>query len=208
MSAPTHPAGTVAEHLHQHGYALLPQGPAEQFYEVAQRLGPIGEQADVKVERSRTLLSSNAPMPFHTDGPEAHIVGWWCARSAAPYGQSLLLDTATLADELDASHVDTLTTTMLLHPLGSGRLGFHPCLTRTGDGQRLYYSPWHLLDDYTTDEQTALAALEAYLRSLPPIVVQLLDGQSLFIDNGRILHARTAFPLESGRHLQRVWIGR
>ena len=136
----------------EHGYASLSSVTFGGFNELADRLGSVIESADISTTGGyRSLLFSPARMPFHTDGPEAAIVGWWCQRSAYPHGVSLLIDTKAITRELTAEHLIELTRTPIRHPIAPGRFDIAPCLTRTRDGYRIYYSPWHLTEPYPAD---------------------------------------------------------
>lgn len=196
----------VGQAITERGYVVVGGLTLDEFGELSARLGPVIARVDIRADGGRSLLSSAAAMPFHTDGPEAELVGWWCARSARPHGESALIDTAALPDALPADHLDELTRTMLYRPAGKGRLDVHACLTPRNGAFRVYYAPWHLLDSYPPEQQAALDALGKFLRAQRPVVHALADGESLFLDNGRMLHGRAAFPPDSGRHLERVWI--
>ena len=122
-------------------------------------------------------------------------------------GESVLIDAGRIDRELDALEVEELTRTPILRPLAPGILDRCPCLAPRGRGVRLYYSPWHLLSCYPPKQQRAIEALQAFLHNQTPVVFRLGPQESLFIDNGRMLHGRTSFAPESPRHLERVWIG-
>jgi hypothetical protein len=206
--SPKNLAITVGEAIAERGYALLAGLTLDEFSQLAARLGPVIGQTQIRAGGGRSLLSSSAAMPFHTDGPEAELIGWWCARSARPHGESALIDTAALPRTLHSDQLDELTRTMLYRPAEEGCLDLHPCLMPKAGAFHVYYAPWHLLDNYPPEQRAALDALQEFLRAQRPVARALAEGESLFLDNGRMLHGRTAFPADSGRHLERAWIGR
>ena len=180
-----------------------------QFLRLAERLGRIIGHVDVRVEdSSRSLISSVAAIPFHTDGPEAELVGWWCAEPDASNGANSLIDTFDMASHLDRADLEELTRTQIYRPIAGGTVEPHPCVFLRDGRYRIYYAPWNLLPSYGAAQHHALYALREYLRSQRPFVVMLRRGESLFIDNERVLHGRAALPADSRRHLRRVWIRR
>ncbi|MGA8025511.1 MAG: TauD/TfdA family dioxygenase [Bryobacteraceae bacterium] len=198
----------VRNQLGTHGYVHLPALTEMRFLQLAGALGPILGRLDVRLEHGHSLLSSAKPMPFHTDVPEAEMIGWWCAEPAERDGENLLIDTTGIADHLSSADLDELTRTYICLPLEGERAELHPCLALRDGRYRIYYAPWQMLPSYEPAQRGALDALRAYLRSQRPFVVPLRRAESLFIDNGRFLHGRAALLPDSRRHLRRLWIGR
>lgn len=201
-------AEQVRNEVSERGYVKVPSLSFSDFDELAGGLGPlIGRTSVSAMEPSRSVLNSAAAMPFHTDAPEAVMVGWWCRRSAYPDGASLLIDTTALATEVDRDHLDELARTPIRRWVAPGQFDLIPCLTVAEGAYRVFYTPWFLLDSYPRAQMIALEAFQTFLRLQQPVVVPLRDQACLFIDNGRMMHGRTAFSASSGRRLERVWIG-
>lgn len=198
----------VRNKLRTAGFVYLTPLSESGFLRLAEELGPIIGRVEVRVGQGRSLLSGPAPIPFHTDDPEADTVGWWCVETASSNGENLLIDTGDLLRHLDFADLDELTSTQIYRPLDDGTVEPHPCLVVRDGCYRIYYAPWHLLPAYEPAQHRALNALRAYLRSRQPFVVRMRRGESLFVDNGRVLHGRTALPMDTRRHLRRVWIRR
>jgi hypothetical protein len=201
-------AEDVRNEVRERGYVTLSSLSFGEFDELAGRLGPlIGRTSVSAKESSRSVLNSPAAMPFHTDAPEAAMVGWWCRRSACPQGTSLLIDTSALATELDRDHLDELMRTPIRRWVAPGQFEQIPCLTMMEGVYRVFYTPWFLLDSYPAAQMAALEAFQMFLGSRQPVEVPLAEQACLFIDNRRMMHGRNEFSADSGRQLERVWIG-
>jgi hypothetical protein len=201
-------AEEVRNGVGERGYMKVPSLSLSDFDELAARLGPlVGRTTVTAKEASKSVLNSAAAMPFHTDAPEAAMVGWWCGRSAYPNGASLLIDTSGLPTALDREHLDELTRTPIRRWVAPGQFELIPCLTMAEGHYRVFYTPWFLLDSYPVAQLVALEAFQTFLRSRRPIVVRLQEQACLFIDNGRMMHGRNEYSASSGRRLERVWIG-
>ena len=70
------------------GYARLAAISEEDFFAVTNWLEPVIARVDVRPAKGPSLLSSASAMPFHTDGPEAELVGWWCVQPARTAGRA------------------------------------------------------------------------------------------------------------------------
>lgn len=196
----------VREHVRVHGFVHVCPMPESRFLQLAEGLGHVVARTDVRVENGRSLITSAAAIPFHTDGPEAEVIGWWCAEPDESNGESLLIDAIDLPIRLDRTALEELPRTHLYLPASGGMGTTHPCLSYRDGRHRIYYAPWNLLPLYTPEQHNAICALRDYLRSQRPWVVPLRQGESLFIDNERVLHGRAAISANSRRHLRRVWI--
>jgi len=84
----------------------------------------------------------------------------------------------------------------------------YPIFDHNDNGSRIYYAPWFVNRDGLLPQQVkALEVLDAAIKKLSIIEVQLAKGHALYVDNGRVLHGRGAVESDSKRHLVRHWIG-
>jgi alpha-ketoglutarate-dependent taurine dioxygenase len=82
-------------------------------------------------------------------------------------------------------------------------------LTRRGDAWAVYYVPWLVEPPEDEGTRRLLERFTDYVHDKEAhdlIAVRLRRGESLFVDNRRILHGRGALPEGSRRHLVRLYL--
>lgn len=171
------------------------------------------------------LYRTRERQDFHTDG--ADIIGLLCLHQALRGGESKLVSSWALYNELLATRPDLLDA--LYEPMGFDRQGDVPAgeppwfllapLNDIDGVPRLFYLGWYIRDsqqhaDAPRLEPRHLEAMELLerLANDPSFHVEMefRPGDVQFINNGRILHAREAYddhpdPAQR-RHLLRLWL--
>jgi hypothetical protein len=175
------------------------------------KLGKILSIDDVSlIAGSRRHVSNPGPIPFHSDGPAADVVAWFCIRQDEEAGESVLADAVPVLRGLtpaDRAHLRSVRIPFFNHENPGRPAGY--CALLRGDHEadwRVNYAPW-LLPEMGEEQKAAVAALDDALSTVSATSLRLAAGQALFIDNWRILHARGALRLDSRRHLKRIWLG-
>lgn len=171
------------------------------------------------------LYRTRARQDFHTDG--ADIIGLLCLHRAASGGESKLVSSWAVYNEMLATRPDLLDA--LYEPMGWDRQGDVPAGEQPWfmlppimdlDGvPRVFYLGWYIRDsqqhaDAPRLEPRHLEAMEMLerLANDPTFHLEMdfQPGDVQFLNNGRILHAREAYedhddPAER-RHLLRLWL--
>jgi hypothetical protein len=209
--------------LESMGYAHMKQPHSlEAFEQLAQQLGSIVMRTDLAItpDRSSIVYKSDA-IAFHQDNPTINILGWYCVRQDDVDGSALLLDTGDVADRFSPEELEVMRGIRVRYPHPDPQ--YHnpdkgliahllwPLLTGEAKRPKVYYVPWLLLDSYDENQSTGLAKFARYLRAKEEnqvLRIRLREGESLFIDNNRMLHGRGAIQPDSKRLLKRVWIKR
>lgn len=187
------------------GFAMFRAGGPAAAAALAQRLGPVLDITEVRLGDGSTYLSSADAIPPHTDHPTACQILWYCQRDdATGAGANLLVDTKSVIQALPVAIVRAMAQIRLrcpdVHSLAP--TGTHPLYRPQGN--QVFYAPWLC----PRPPSAALAAFEreitasAHRRS-----VLLQAGDTLLIDNRRMLHMRDELPISSPRWLTRYWIG-
>jgi hypothetical protein len=205
------------------GYAHLKQPHSlETFERIAQQLGSIVMRTDLAItpDRSSIVYKSDA-IAFHQDNPAMNILGWYCVRQDDVDGSALLLDTGDVADCFSSEEMAVMRSVSVRYPhpdpqyhnpdRGLVAYLLWPLLTEKATRHQVYYVPWLLLDSYTEKQSRVVAKFTQYLRAKEEnqaISIRLQEGESLFIDNNRMLHGRGPIQPDSKRFLKRVWIKR
>lgn len=198
----------------------------EQYEQIAARLGTIVLRSDVKVDldrarnqeevrhiRGRGGIYSPSPLQLHTD-PNADLVSWYCVEQDEEGGPMLMLDTGNLEEHFSPQQVEILSRVELWSPSRKSEtepetLTPTPLLCRKNGRYKIFYAPWLLRDSYDTEATSVLEKFLAYLNMLEQtqlISLPIKRQDTIFIDNGRMLHGRGALPETSRRHLVRLYL--
>ena len=169
------------------------------------QMGPVIQTTEITPRvNAKAALATDQEMALHTDHPRARWISWECIRQSSEGGYSLLKDTKPALDSLSGSERDELRAlTIRTHVVFPDDTGAYPVLRQDGDGAEwVYFTPW------MTDGQSS-PAFRKFIQALeatPPLTLRLYPGESLLIDNGRILHGRSALGGDKDRLLIRRWI--
>jgi alpha-ketoglutarate-dependent taurine dioxygenase len=187
------------------GWTILrPQAREALLVELAQ-LGPVIQTTEITPHaNAKAALATDKEMQLHTDHPRARWISWECVRQSSEGGYSLLKDTKPALDALTTAEREELRALSIrTHVVFSDDTGAYPVLRNDRDGSDwVYFTPW------MTDGQRS-PALQKFIQALeatPNLSVRLYPGESLLIDNGRMLHGRSALGGDKDRLLIRRWI--
>lgn len=183
---------------------LRPQGRVSLLAQLA-ALGPIIQTTEITPRaNAKAALATDKEMQLHTDHPRARWISWECVRQSSEGGYSLLKDTKPALDSLTESERDELRALAIrTHVVFPDDTGAYPILRADGDGADwIYFTPW------MTDGQSspAFRKFTQALEATPTLTLRLYPGESLLIDNGRMLHGRSALGGDKDRLLIRRWI--
>ena len=187
------------------GWTILRPQVSESLLVSLAQLGPIIQTTEVTPRaNAKAALATDKEMQLHTDHPRARWISWECVRQSSEGGYSLLKDTKPALDSLTGSERDELRSLAIrTHVVFPDDTGTYPILRADGDGADwIYFTPW------MTDGQSSLAfrKFTQALEASPTLSIRLYPGESLLIDNGRMLHGRSALGGDKDRLLIRRWI--
>lgn len=156
---------------------------------------------------SSSLVRSRRGISWHTDHHRAERIVWYCLQQSDRGGETLLVDAREAYELLDARDRELLREVRLFeHSVFTGDDPVHPMVTLTPSGPRFYYSLWLANEDMDPEQRRAFDAFGAAIERCHQHRLLLQPGDVLAIDNGRILHARTAIEGDAPRHLRRYWL--
>lgn len=171
------------------------------------------------------LYRTSRRQDFHCDG--ADIVGLLCLRTARRGGESRIVSSGAIYNELLARRPDLLEALHLeaawdrQDEQPPGERGWFPLapITDLPSAPRLFYIGWYLRDAQRhadaprlTDAQIEAMALLESVANDPTFHLEMAfeRGDVQLLDNGRILHAREAYEDDDDpaarRHLLRLWL--
>jgi hypothetical protein len=198
----------------------------ENYERIATRLGNIILRSDVKVdlererkqEERRTVkgrggIYSPTPLGWHTD-PHADLVSWYCVEQDDIGGPMLMLQVSDLEQCFTPDELDIMSKVELVSPgrdqaTGSEILSVVPLLTKHHDKYRVFYASWLLRDSYDNRSRSVVEKFTDYVKHKEQtqlITLPVKKHDTVFIDNGRMLHGRGALSATSKRHLVRLYL--
>lgn len=187
------------------GWTILRPQAREDLLAGLAQLGPVIQTTEITPRvNAKAALATDREMALHTDHPRARWISWECVRQSSEGGYSLLKDTKPALDSLTESERDKLRVLSIrTHVVFPDDTGAYPVLRQDGDGADwVYFTPW------MTDGQSS-PAFRKFIRALeatPTLTLRLYPGESLLIDNGRMLHGRSVLGGDKDRLLIRRWI--
>jgi alpha-ketoglutarate-dependent taurine dioxygenase len=187
------------------GWTILRPQVRESLLAQLAALGPIIQTTEITPRaNAKAALATDKEMQLHTDHPRARWISWECVRQSSEGGYSLLKDTKPALDSLTESERDELRALAIrTHVVFPDDTGAYPILRADGDGADwIYFTPWMTDGPSSPAFRKFTQALEA----MPTLTLRLYPGESLLIDNGRMLHGRSALGGDKDRLLIRRWI--
>ncbi len=190
------------------GHFLARSATIEEAESIVTRLGKILFVTDVTVRPgSKALVTSDRGLDFHTDHHRADLICWHCIEQTDEGGESVLLDGHRLLQRLRAGLVEDLRGLKLFeHKVFPGDEEAFPFLSQRFGRDKLYYSFWMLHGAIKPEQKAAFLEFKAITETEPCVRYRLQPGDILVIDNGRMLHGRTAIKGNKKRFLRRYWI--
>jgi hypothetical protein len=205
------------------GYAHLSEPHNhDEFERIAVGLGSIALRTDLVITPTRnSIVYRPHEITLHQDNPTMNVIGWYCVRQDQFDGSTRLLDAGDVVDYFSRDEIEMMKRTNVAYPdpdssrhnpdVGLTAHLFWPLLTENPTRTEVYYVPWLLIDAYDEQQSRVLEKFAKYYRRKEAdqlITIRLKAGESLFIDNNRILHGRGPIQEDSQRFLKRVWIKR
>jgi hypothetical protein len=193
---------STREYIEQHGWAVIHANKSN----VISELGPVIYTAEIKPKiNARAKYATTHEMELHTDHPRARWISWECIRQSSQGGISLLKDCNEALKTFTLDEKNELETTLVnTHKVFLDDSSKYPLLRKDMNGSDwLYFTPW-MIGEITSP---IFHKLKLALDNLPIISVKLNPGEILIVNNGRMLHGRTAISGDQNRLLIRNWIG-
>lgn len=205
----------ILKELDSQGWSKFPIRNYE-ISELISNLGHIIMENDVRiVKTSPALVTSSEGLPPHTDHHLSNYILWHCVTQDSHGGHSIIVDGLHIFRSMPSEIREVLRSIRLKeHTVFKGDMGNHPLIYETAAGERIYYSvlfeptEFWLANDLLSDiQRIAFDAFNEAVKEAVSVCIKLNPDECLVVDNGRILHGRTAIHDESNRLLKRYWIG-
>ncbi len=186
-------------------------------------LGHVRDTGADPADPNVRLYRTNAAQGFHTDG--ADVIGLLCLHTAQSGGESRIVSSVTVFNEILKSHPDLVP--LLFEPWHFDRQGEQaegeaptfaiPLCYWDGRHLRTFYIGWYIRDAQQhpqvprlSEQQDALLTLIDDTADRCALDMEFRPGDIQLLKNANILHGRAAFTdwpePERKRHLLRLWI--
>lgn len=190
--------------LHEQGYLYLTNQSDADLETVLSELGNIINQTDVIANpQSKSLVTSEKFLDYHTDNHLAKYIVWHCKKQAEIGGESILCDAEKIYHQLSEDEkVELSKIHVYEHKMFPENKNSNP-IVRTVDGElRFYYSFWLSREKYR--ETPVFKKWRALIQKFVPVKICLKENDLLIVNNHRILHGRT--EINGERNLKRYWL--
>ncbi|MDF1698289.1 MAG: TauD/TfdA family dioxygenase [Saprospiraceae bacterium] len=218
----------IEEEILRNGYIHIRDKMIEKDYQsISESLGFLMSKSELKLDPkkdkaqeqrrkywteddARPSIYKHFALDFHTDNPRQNRISWYCIRQDEKFGALLLIDSRNILADFTSVEKEVLKSIRLRYIMIEGGNEYHPWepLLTIKDGQEeIYFAEWHLKDAYTKEQ---LALIDRFKRGLErekesgTIAVRLEPGESIYVDNRRMLHARGPISEDSKRHIIRL----
>ncbi len=221
-------AKNVLKRVIENGYVHIQTPLSEvQFETLSKGIGSIELKTDILIDMKQDRSQQDARkvkgrpsafqakgFDFHMDCPDMRVMCWLCKIQDKVDGTMLMLDTKGLADHFSNEELEGLGKVMIRYSdlkttISNEKFLLKPLVSFQNSSYLVYYQPWLLLEKYNEPEDSFLKKFEAYLKKIEKtnmIPIRPKKGESLFIDNRRLLHGRAKVGEQSNRHLLRLML--
>lgn len=194
----------LKEDLTEKGFCYIQNKTEEELKKILSQLGNVINETDVIANsESKSLVTSDKYLDFHTDNHLAKYILWHCKKQAEQGGQSMLCDAEKVFTQLTEDEKLALSKIHVYeHKMFPENRNSNP-IVREVDGQRrFYYSFWLAREKYR--ELPVFKKWRDLILNTTHVKLRLEENDILVIDNHRIFHGRTEIIGE--RNLKRYWL--
>ena len=191
----------------ERGHWFMPWATPEEVGRVIGGLGRTIFVADVKVmPDSKADTRPDRAVRFHTDHHRADLIAWHYVEQTDEGGETVLLDGHELLRRLRPNTLERLRGLRLFEPKVFERESERfPFLSHRHGREKIYYPFW-MTKEIEAKQREALLAFKRLTEQEKCMHCLLQPGDLLVIDNGRMLHGRTAISGMRRRFVRRYWI--
>ena len=161
-------------------------------------------------EKTRPSIYRSAGLDFHNDNPCDNLISWYCIEQDDTSGSLLLIDSHELLEGFSSEELKLLETVRVRYIVHHDGVEQHPTealLAWKGSEPEVYFAGWHLEGEYTDAQRKVIDKFKANLearKKAGPIKNRLEPGQSIYVNNRRMLHGRGPIEANSRRHIIRL----
>jgi len=190
--------------LNELGYCHIPNQNENELQQILDELGNVINETDVIANaESKSLVTSDKFLDFHTDNHLAKYIIWQCRKQADEGGFSMLCDAEKVYSKLDETEKEQLSKIHVFeHKLFPENRNSNPIVREIDGKRKFYYSFWLAREKYRKME--IFIKWRDLIQQSEHTKLRLEKNDILVIDNHRIFHGRT--EIKGERFLKRFWL--
>ena len=190
--------------LNESGYVFLQKKTIDELSKILTDLGEVINETDVIVDtNSKSLVTSDKYLDFHTDNHMAKYIIWYCQKPAEEGGFSMLCDAEEVYEKLTEEEKIQLSKIHVFeHKLFPENRNSNPIVREIEGKRKFYYSFWLAREKYR--ELPVFKKWRDLIQNADHVKKKLNKSDVLIIDNHRIFHGRT--EIKGERFLKRYWL--
>ena len=198
----------IRKEIKDNGFYISSFQQGDNIRDIISEFGTVIQEMDIiPSNRNTSLVNSYRALDMHTDHHRAEFIAWYCEEQAGMGGDTLLWDTRNTLMQLTREELHILQTIRLYeHKVFPDDPESRPMLRYQNEKPSLYYSFWLIRKTLTPNQHSVLEKFQQLMLNTEPVVIRLVPGDILIIDNHRILHGRTSIAPNQTRKLVRYWI--
>lgn len=194
--------------LEQKGLLYLENQTIDTIHDLINQLGKVIYVTDVICKpNTKSLVTSDKALGFHTDYHKAKYILWYCYEQTSEGGETLIVDGLQAYHQLSQDLQNELKNIQLFeHKVFDGDKEICPMISfDENNKEKIYYSFWLLNPE--DKQKTSIQTFQNLVHFSSNVsTFRLKPKDILIIDNHRMLHARTAIQGTKNRFLKRFWI--
>ncbi|HHH52158.1 MAG TPA: hypothetical protein ENK91_00730 [Bacteroidetes bacterium] len=196
----------ILEQLNKFGFVHLPKQTETELKTVLETLGYVINETDVIANsESKSLVTSEKYLDFHTDNHLAKYIVWYCRKQAEKGGYSMICDAEKVFDKLNDIEKEELSKIHVYeHKLFPENRNSNPIVREINGKRKFYYSFWLAREKYR--ELPVFKKWRDLIHNEKHEKILLDETDILIVDNHRVFHGRTEIVGE--RNLKRYWLSK
>ena len=190
--------------LNELGYSHIPNQNDDSLQLILSELGNVINETDIIANsESKSLVTSDKFLDFHTDNHLAKYIIWFCHKQADQGGFSMLCDAEKVYAKLNETEKEQISKIHVYeHKLYPENRNSNPIVREIEGKRKFYYSFWLAREKYR--ELPIFQRWRDLIQQSEHIELRLKEKDILVIDNHRIFHGRT--EIKGERFLKRYWL--
>lgn len=190
--------------LEEDGFVHIPNQSEFELKQVLEQLGNVINETDVIANsESKSLVTSDKFLDFHTDNHLAKYIVWHCHKPAEEGGFSILCDAEQVFRLLEEDEKNQLSKIHVYeHKMFPENRNSNPIVRETNGKQIFYYSFWLAREKYR--KLPVFKKWRDLIQNSNYTKLRLEKSDILIVDNHRIFHGRT--EIKGERFLKRYWL--
>lgn len=190
--------------LEENGYCHIPCLSSEDLEGVLNQLGNVINETDVIAKPdSKSLVTSDQYLDFHTDNHLAKYIVWQCLLPSEEGGYSMMCDAEKVYEKLsDEEKIALGKIHVYEHKMFPENRNSNPIVREIDGKRKFYYSFWLAREKYR--ELPVFKRWCELIQNSDHVKLRLDKDDVLIVDNHRVFHGRT--KIHGERHLKRYWL--